>query len=219
MDCGYIILLDYALSYEHVDGRYNYGDNVDMKGDIFTYTGGARLHGKQPGLVKILERLNSSINYFECEIISSGTLRPAVYIGVGDFEHPLYYPPGLNQDGFGIGYNSDGGVVDFPEARQMYHFPNCSVGDRMGCGVDFSIESPGLIKVFFTRNGKHLYWYTFIIKKPKGGVYPLIGLHHKLDQVRYLGHWHFLPEGIKHLANGKFMYHTYTVNIQNPTWA
>ena len=178
------------LSYFYLcaDGRYNYGDNVDIKGDIFTYTGGARLHGIQPGLVKILEQMSSTVNYFECEIVSSGTPWPAVYIGVGDFEHPLYYFPGLNQDGFGIGYNSDGGMVHFPEAHAMYHLTSCSVGDRMGCGVDFSIESPGLIKVFFTRNGEHLFWYTFIIRKPKGGVYPLIGLHHKLDQVRYLGH-------------------------------
>ncbi len=50
-----------------------------------------------------------------------------------------------------------------------------SIGDRMGCGIDFDSDSSGnYVKVFFTKNGAQV-GNSQRMKRPVNGLYPLFG--------------------------------------------
>ena len=161
-----------------------------MVGDLFTYTGGQFVQRERTGIVKILEPMNPTLNYFEYEIISRG-IECAIGIGVGDFDYALNRMPGWDRNG--VGYHADDGKL-FNQGDGKQFGPLCTAGDRMGCGVDFGSEdSSGYINVFFTKNGQ-LVGDLVRIKKPNKGLYPLVGMCSQGEQVRYLGHWHCLPQ-------------------------
>ena len=150
----------------------------------------------KPTLVKVLEQMNPSHNYFECEIISGGK-QPAVGVGVGELFHPLYCMPGWKYNG--IGYHSDDGKVYNQNGSGAKYGPTCVVGDRMGCGVHFDSESSGCIDVFFTKNSRQV-GDLISFNKPNSGLYLLIGICNVGDKVRYLGLQQFL---ISHSARGE----------------
>ena len=178
----------------HTNGQYACGSNAAVDEDFFTYNKVEKIFGKNPGVVKILESMNSTLNYFEFKILSIGK-ECALGIGVGPADYPLDRMPGWNLNG--IGYQASDGKC-FHQCGQGTEFgPTCTVGDRMGCGIDFrSDDSSGLISVFFTKNGE-LIGATVRIKIPTGGLYPLIGMCSEGEQVQYLGHWHYLPQTLK----------------------
>lgn len=185
----------------HTDGRYTCGRNAAVEEDIFTYTGGQRVHEKKTGVVKILEPMDSTLNYFEYEIISGGT-ECEIGIGVGESDYPLDRMPGWNQNG--IGYHADNGKLYNQRGRGEEFGPTCTAGDRMGCGVDFgSEESTDHVNVFFTKNGEQV-GDLVRMKKPPNGLYPLIGLCSDGGQVQYLGHWHRLPQFVPGKINHSY---------------
>ena len=174
----------------NTNGRITCGSNVEVDEDCFTYARDQQVNGKSPGVVKILEPMDSTLNYLEYRIISGG-LRCAVSIGVGSSNYPLDSRPGLNLNG--IGYHANGGKMFYQSGQGSDFGLTCTVGDRMGCGVDFrSQDSSGQVNVFFTKNGQQV-GDVVRIKIPAGGLYPLIGLSSEGEQVQYLGHWHYLP--------------------------
>ena len=141
-------------------------------------------------MVKILEPMNPMLNYYEYEIVSRGQ-KCAIGVGVGEFNYPLDRMPGWNRNG--CGYHADDGRMFYQDGYGKAFGPLCTEGDRMGCGVDFTSEDPsGCVDVFFTKNGKQV-GDPVRIKKPVYGLYPLIGLHSRGEQVRYLGHWRRVP--------------------------
>ena len=158
-----------------------------MKGDVFTYVGGPN---SRPGLVKVLKQMNSSTNYFECEIISGGK-QPAIGVGIGNFTYSLDRMPGWDSNG--IGYHGDDGNIYISSGKGLKYGPTCSVGDRMGCGVEFESAASGRMNVFFTINGK-VVCNLISFKKPDGDLYPLIGMCCEGDQVKCLGQRHHLPD-------------------------
>ena len=182
----------------HIGGHYNCGINGAVDEDIFMYTGGPKHRRTLPGVIKILEPMKPSLNYFECEIIS-GSETPEIGIGLGDLQYPLNDMPGWNCNG--IGYHSDDGNLYYQRGHGEEYGPTCTIGDRIGCGVDFESDSSSCINIFFTKNGEQV--GDFIrIKKPTGGLYPLVGMCQKGERVRYLGHCHYLPKGIKPTIKG-----------------
>ena len=178
----------------HTNSQHICGSNAAVDKDLFTYNEVQKIFGKNPGVVKILEPMDFTLNYFEFMIVSIGK-ECALGIGVGSSEYPLDRMPGWNLNG--IGYHASDGKC-FHQCGQGREFgPACTTGDRMGCGIDFrSDDSSGSINVFFTKNGE-LVGDAIGVKMPAGGLYPLIGMCSEGEQVQYLGHWHFLPQTLK----------------------
>ena len=173
------------------DGDYSCGSYVMVDRDVFTYScylAGNEQHASQ---VKILQPMTPIQNYFECQIICPGVLC-LIGIGVVGRDYPLNKHPGWEKEG--IGYHADDGCL-FNEGAILGEGPTCTTGDRMGCGVDFEgDDSSEYVKVFFTKNGQQVGdFITF--RKPKSGLYPLIGMGSRGEQFQYLGHRNYVPKG------------------------
>ena len=171
----------------HTKGRHRCGRNASVEGDIFKFSS---QRGGSVGVVKILEPMSPLLNYYEYEIVSRGQ-KCAIGVGVGEFNYPLDRMPGWNRNG--VGYHADDGRMFYQDGYGKAFGPLCTNGDRMGCGVDFESEdASGCVNVFFTKNGKQV-GELVRVKKPIYGLYPLIGLHSRGEEVRYLGHWRRVP--------------------------
>lgn len=182
------------------DGDYSCDSNVMVDGDVFTYPYYVVKESYYDVCgVKIMQPMTPDQNYFELKILCPGVLC-AVTIGTVGCDYPLNRHPGWEKEG--IGYHADDGKLynEHPRSDEILG-PTCTIGDRMGCGVDFESEgSPNFVKVFFTKNGKQV--GDFIkFKKPKSGLYPLMGMHSRGEQFQYLGHWCYLPKQGKHMHN------------------
>ena len=173
----------------HTKQRHCCGRSAEVDGDLFKFKG----MFDSVGVVKILEPTSPMLNYFEYEIIDRGE-RCAIGIGVCSQGYPLDRMPGWNQEG--IGYHADDGRLFFQDGYGKPFGPTSSVGDRMGCGVDFDTDvGYGYVNVFFTRNGEQV-GEPVKMKRPIHGLYPIVGLHSKDEKVRYLGHSRRLPDTI-----------------------
>lgn len=171
----------------HTKGRHRCGRNAAVEGDLFKFTSD---RGSSVGVVKILEPMNPMLNYYEYEIVCRGQ-ECAIGVGVGEFNYPLERMPGWNRNG--VGYHADDGRMFYQDGYGKAFGPQCTEGDRMGCGVDFESEDAmGYLSVFFTKNGQQV-GDPVRIKKPVYGLYPLIGLHSRGEIVRYLGHCRRVP--------------------------
>ena len=176
----------------HTNGRYVCNDFITVDGDLFTCAKcikGVQYSSHLPAVVKILEPMHSILNYFEYKIVSGDTC--SIGIGVGSSDYRLDSMPGWGING--IGYHADDGKLFHQNGQGKEFGPTCTVGDRMGCGVDFR---SGQVNVFFTKNGQQV-GDVVSFKMPKGGIYPLVGLVDHGEQVQYLGHWHHLPETLQ----------------------
>lgn len=175
----------------HSDGCYRCGSAIAVDKDQIKYKSGPSMNQKVPGAVKILEPMNLSLNYFEIEI-KSGGMKNEIGIGLGEFEYPVDRMPGWNRNS--IGYHADNGKLYHQEGCGQKFGPTCTVGDVMGCGVDFESEDlSGCVNVFFTKNGKQV-GDSVRIRKPMSGLYAVIGMCNKNEVVSYRGHWHYLPQ-------------------------
>ena len=170
----------------HTKQRYCTGRNSEVDGDIFKFKG----EGDAVGVVKILEPTSPMLNYYEYEIIDRGE-KCAIGIGVGEKGYPLDRMPGWNAHG--IGYHADDGRLFHHDGFGKPFGSTSTVGDRMGCGVDFDTdEGYGYVNVFFTRNGEQV-GEPIKMKRPLHGLYPIVGLHSAGEKVLYLGHSRRLP--------------------------
>ena len=80
---------------------------------------------------------------------------PLTHTQVGERDYPMHHMPGWNQNSYG--YHADDGKLFNGSLMGTVLGPTCTDGDRMGCGVDFSIDrSSGYVNVFFTKNGKQV---------------------------------------------------------------
>ena len=170
------------------DDDYTCDTDVMVDGDVFTYP----YRGYRPvRAVKILQPMTPTQNYFEHKIVSPGIIC-AITIGVVGCDYVLDAQPGWCKDG--IGYHADDGLLYNESGEGKPFGPTCTIGDRMGCGVDFESEdSSGYVNVFFTKNGEQV--GNFVkFRKLKSGLYPLIGMESQGEQFQYLGRWNHLPK-------------------------
>ena len=164
------------------------GISSEVKGDVFMFKGGSNV-----GVVKILEPMSPMFNYFEYEILDQGE-SCAIGIGVGELDYPLDRMPGWNSNG--IGYHADDGCLYNQTVPGIRIGPTCSVGDRMGCGVDFETNvGYGYVNVFFTKNGQQVS-KPIRMKRPTCGLYPLVGMYSHGEKVRYLGHCRRMADSV-----------------------
>lgn len=161
---------------------------------MFTYPDFfAENHPLVPCIFKILHPLTPTENYFECKITYAG-VRCAIGIGVARRGYPLTMYPGWGSGS--IGYHADDGIFHgAPSLFGQQFGPTCTTGDRMGCGVAFEDDDySDYVNIFFTKNGQQV--GNFVkFKKPKSGLYPLIGMVSRGEQFQYLGCWNHLPKG------------------------
>ena len=172
----------------HTHGRLKHSPGIQATGDTLSFKG--------PGTsaARIEEPLSPILNYFELEILNKGA-ESSIGIGAGLLSYPLNRMPGWNRSS--VGYHADDGRLYQENGRGSDFGPKCSDGDRMGCGVDFSLceGGSGYVDVFFTKNDKQV-GHKVRIKCPVHGLYPLIGLHSNNEKIRYLGHWHRDPDSL-----------------------
>ena len=157
-----------------------------MVGDVFKSK--MALYSRQlihVGSVMVLEAMSPKLNYFEYEIVDNGR-ETAIGIGVGEREYPLGRMPGWDENS--IGYHADDGNMFLNGTVNYKYGPLCSLGDRMGCGIDYNNPraTSGHVFVFFTKNGKQV-GKLVSIRKLEGGLFPIIGLDNGGEKVRYLG--------------------------------
>lgn len=185
------------------DGDYNCNSNIMVDGDIFTYPFYFVRSRGHLCTVKILQPMTPIQNYFEYQITCSGVICE-ITIGLVGRNYPLNRHPGWNKEG--IGYHADDGNLFCGQSNQYQSLgPTCTAGDRMGCGVDFEGgDSPDYVNVFFTKNGQQVGGFINF-KKPKGGLFPLIGMDSRGEQFQYLGRWNYLPKEGK--LNSVSLYH------------
>ena len=174
----------------HRKGRYCTGRNAEVDGDMFCYRG----IESSVGGIKILEPMSPILNYYEYQIVCRGQ-KCAIGVGLGDQGYPLDRMPGWNRNG--VGYHADDGRLFHQDGFGRAFGPNCTEGDRMGCGIDYNSDcEAGYLKIFFTKNGKQV-GDLVKVRRPIFGFYPMIGLHSRGEKVRYLGHWRMVPDGVQ----------------------
>ena len=174
------------------DGDYDCDSDLMVDGDVFTYP--YFFAGDVIG-IKLLQQFTPDQNYFEYRITCPG-VRCTITIGVVGRGYPLDRQPGWDNEG--IGYHADDGRLFCENSFGRPFGPTCTAGDRMGCGIDFKGDedssSADNVRVFFTKNG-HQVGDFVDFKKPKSGLYPLMGLHSQGEQLQYLGRWNHIPKG------------------------
>ena len=133
-------------------------------------------------------------NYFEVKIMK--TVGDGVIgIGVGHKNYVLSNMPGWR--GHSIGYHADDGGLFHEDGLPQLHGLPCVVGDRMGCGVDFTNSEDGHVCVWFTKNDQ-------LVSDPKifelpvnsaPSLYPLICMEalNQEQKVQYMGHYYRPP--------------------------
>ena len=174
------------------DGDYDCDSNFMVDGDVFTYPYLFTRRRVITG-IKLLQQFTPNQNYFEYRITSPG-VNCAINIGAVGRDYPLDRHPGWNHEG--IGYHADDGKLFCETGLGRPFGPTCTAGDRMGCGIDFEgdEDSSDYVKVFFTKNGQQVGDFVNF-KKPKSGLYPLMGLESQGEQLQYLGQWNHIPKG------------------------
>ncbi len=168
----------------HKQGRLKHSPGIKVEGTLLSIT------SPSTSAARIEEPFSPLLNYFEIEIVESGA-ECAIGIGAGELKYPLSRMPGWNKNS--VGYHADDGRLYHERGIGSAFGPRCQAGNRMGCGVDFTHEDSGYVKVFFTRNSERV-GQSVQIKRPLYGLYPLIGLHSGGEKVRYLGHWQYDPD-------------------------
>ena len=144
--------------------------------------------------VRWLVPMNSTLNYFECEIISKTDTGYGIWIGIGPWsEDSQVYSEMLE---YGLCYEADSGHVyiggvyraqGYKEQEAMCGL-TCTSGDRIGCGIDFdSNHHSGYIHVFFTINGKQV-GDLIRCKMPPFRICPVVGMGEKGQQICFLQH-------------------------------
>ena len=138
--------------------------------------------------------LSPQRNYFEIKIISKCFSRdcPEVGIGVGPSTYNLTWLPGWGEAS--VGYHSDDGRVYHSHLLSQRSLgPTCTVGDVMGCGVEFE-DLEGYALVWFTKNGS-VVGCPQRAKLPPEGLCSMFASRHDGEEVLYLGHMHWTPTG------------------------
>ena len=89
------------------------------------------------GIAQSRYPLNRTNHYFEIEIVEEGSLG-ALAIGLGKTTYPLHRHPGWNPGG--VGYHADDGKLFKGRGQGDPFGPQCTAGDRMGCGIHFPVH-------------------------------------------------------------------------------
>ena len=137
--------------------------------------------------ISMEQTMNERWNYFEVKItdtVDDGEIG----IGLGHKNYPL-----CNMPGWGIrsiGYHADDGGLYHERGFARLHGPTCSIGDTMGCGIDFTSSADGKVRVWFTKNDKVVFQPRTLdlLDDSESMFYPLICMRGSGQEVQYVGH-------------------------------
>jgi hypothetical protein len=143
--------------------------------------------------VRWLVPICSTLNYFECEIISKGKTGCCIWIGIGqrptgyDARYFHYYETVVSYR-VDNGHVHRGNVCSDPDCKNFVvqlHL-SYSEGDRIGCGIDFECHSD-YMDVFFVKNGMQV-GDLIRCKKPSYDLCPIVGMGEVGEKIRFLKH-------------------------------
>ena len=95
---------------------------------------GNGLEGQDVGIAQARHCVDRTNHYFEMEILSSGR-EGWLALGLAKTTYPLHRHPGWNKGS--VGYHADNGQLYKERGHGVPFGPECSVGDIMGCGIQF----------------------------------------------------------------------------------
>ena len=122
--------------------------NCSYSDQILKYSGGS-----SGGFAKAQFNiaLANSRNYYAANIITKE--EDAILIGLATRDYPESHLPG--ESSFSVAYNISKGMVKAVCGHTIQNLParKCRVGDTVGCGIQWAVESKDPPSVFFTKNG------------------------------------------------------------------
>ena len=133
---------------------------------------------QQVGLAVAASPFSSDCAFFEVEIVSFGK-QPSVAVGVAPKYHPPSRLPGRVANSFA--YQSNGKLFKEHCTGQVVGPPSLRVGDRVGCGLEYSRDSSTRGMLYFTVNGMQV--SRFRVTVPSEGLFPAVGVDSGMDQV------------------------------------
>ena len=141
--------------------------------------------------------MDSTRNYFECEIASNEHIGHGIWVGIGPWSDIEDSNPHTGECGVYYQVNSGNRYVfdgiysrkDSSESeRGKIKIGSAIRGDRIGCGVDFNDDHHSdYIHVFFTKNGKQL-GDRIRCLVPHFKMYPVVRMGEKGQRIRFLQH-------------------------------
>ena len=143
--------------------------------------------------VRWLVPIHSTLNFFECEIISKGKTGRCIWIGIGQL--PESYDSRYHYYATVLGCRIDNGhvhrgyVCGEPEECANFAAKLClsyTEGDRFGCGIDFECHSD-YMDVFFVKNGMQI-GDLIRCKKPSYDLCPIVGMGEVGEKIHFLKH-------------------------------
>lgn len=156
-------------------------ERINVDGDILSYQ--VNEHNKV-GVYVAADPLSPDNYYFEIEILDLGQIG-AIGIGLVPRGYQLDAQPGWRS--MSVGFHADDGKLFKSEGFGKPFGPVSQVGDKLGCGIKFSMdddgESPQQVKVFFTHNRKEV--GIVMIQYPPGGLFPAVGMHSEGEEVKF----------------------------------
>ena len=158
---------------------------VETEGELTTICS-CNEHGGIAGVL-MKHAMNEKWNYFELKItdtVDDGEIG----IGLGHKKYPLSNMPGWGNRS--IGYHADDGGLYHERGFARLHGPTCSVGDTMGCGIDFTPSADGYVRVWFTKNDEVVFQprRLDLPDDSESMFYPLICMRGSGQEVQYMGH-------------------------------
>ncbi|PSR87304.1 CTLH/CRA C-terminal to lish motif domain-domain-containing protein [Coniella lustricola] len=118
--------------------------------------------------------LQCGLYYYEVTILSRKHNDTTIGIGFSGKNVSMNRAPGWEPESWG--YHGDDGHIFASQNVGKNYGPTFSVGDTIGCGVNFRTHT-----AFFTKNGKHL---GQAFAEVKGKLYPSVGLKKPGEHIR-----------------------------------
>ncbi|XP_065198737.1 SPRY domain-containing protein 3-like [Sycon ciliatum] len=119
---------------DHNDGDTRHA-GLQLEDDSMLLSYSKRSAGDPGSVIYLSHKISPEFNYFEIEIISWG-MEGRIGLGLAHSDYPLGNMPGWHAGS--IGYHADDGCLFHENGHGCQFGPECAVGDRMGCGVEFS---------------------------------------------------------------------------------
>ena len=150
-----------------------------------------------------LTAIDSTLNYFECEIISEGETGYGIRVGIGPWSDLDENSHPRTSSDLGVFCDTSTGCIyvsrfylgqdSESQGGKVETGSTFSTGDRIGCGIDFQAESDGDVDhhadfhVFFTKNGKQI-GNRIRCVMPPFRICPMIAMGQRGQRVRFLQH-------------------------------
>lgn len=123
------------MSFSQLKNVWTRLKNVQLNGDIMRYTGSGEDDGV--GFAQTATPLSPRSHFYQVEILEPGE-NSSITIGLARRGYSEEQPPGLDTDS--VAYDIGVGEILTKNCEGRNRVPVCAKGDRIGCGIAFSIN-------------------------------------------------------------------------------